>query len=634
MIALSCNNISKAYGIVEILDQISFTVNVGDKVGLIGVNGAGKTTLIKILTGVETRDSGDIFIAKDLTIGYLEQNTRIDTTISAFDYCESVFSDVFEIENNLRKLEMEMQSTPPDQQAGILEAYAKLQHRFEVLDGYSVNSKIKGILNGLGFAEEDHQKPINQLSGGQKSRVGIARLLLKKPDILFLDEPTNHLDIDAIKWLEGYLKDYSGTIVMISHDRYFLDQIVSKIFEIEDDVLTEYTGNYSQFVTQKQARFESELKQYEIQQKEIQKQEEIIRRFKGHGTEKLTKRAKSREKRLARLSPLERPKVFKKHFRMTLKAGAKSGKDILKVEHLSKSYDALKVFSDLSFEIYNGERIGLIGANGVGKTTLFKILINQLASDSGEIHWGHNVYPGYYDQELRNLHLEKTILEEIHDENPELTLTEVRSLLGAFLFEGDDYEKRIEQLSGGERSRVSLLKLMLSTSNLLFLDEPTNHLDLYSKETLEEALLGYDGTLVSISHDRYFLNKICTKIFEMTEDGLNIYWGNYDYYLEKKDASETPVSVPEPVNRTRAKDQQKKEKELQTALKKQKQALKSLESEIESSEQSLHELELLLCDEAVYSNPERSMEIQQEITQTKTLLEKLYASLDEYLDIL
>jgi ATP-binding cassette subfamily F protein 3 len=634
MIALSCNNISKAYGIVEILDQISFTVNVGDKVGLIGVNGAGKTTLIKILTGVETRDSGDIFIAKDLTIGYLEQNTRIDTTISAFDYCESVFSDVFEIENSLRKLEMDMQSTPPDQQAGILEAYAKLQHRFEVLDGYSVNSRIKGILNGLGFAEEDHQKPINQLSGGQKSRVGIARLLLKKPDILFLDEPTNHLDIDAIKWLEGYLKDYSGTIVMISHDRYFLDQIVSKIFEIEDDVLTEYTGNYSQFVTQKQARFESELKQYEIQQKEIQKQEEIIRRFKGHGTEKLTKRAKSREKRLARLSPLERPKVFKKHFRMTLKAGAKSGKDILKVEHLSKSYDALKVFSDLSFEIYNGERIGLIGANGVGKTTLFKILINQLSSDSGEIHWGHNVYPGYYDQELRNLHLEKTILEEIHDENPELTLTEVRSLLGAFLFEGDDYEKRIEQLSGGERSRVSLLKLMLSTSNLLFLDEPTNHLDLYSKETLEEALLGYDGTLVSISHDRYFLNKICTKIFEMTEDGLNIYWGNYDYYLEKKDASETPVSVPEPVNRTRAKDQQKKEKELQTALKKQKQALKALESEIESSEQSLHELELLLCDEAVYSNPEKSMEIQQEITQIKKLLEKLYASLDEYLDIL
>ncbi|MDW7662490.1 MAG: ABC-F family ATP-binding cassette domain-containing protein [Bacillota bacterium] len=635
MIALSCNNIHKSYGIETILEDISFTISVGDKVGLIGVNGAGKTTLIKILTGIESKDDGEIFISKDMSIGYLEQNTRIDLTISAFDYCEEIYADVFEVEKQLRALEIEMQNIQPEDQKRIFDQYTLAQERFEAMDGYAVGSRIRGILNGLGFEEIDHHKPINQLSGGQKSRIGIARLLLKQPDILFLDEPTNHLDIDAIKWLENYLKDYTGTIVMISHDRYFLDQVATKIFEIESGELVEYTGNYTHFIHQKNMQYEADLKRFEVQSKEIQKQEEIIRRFKGHGTEKLAKRAKSREKRLAHTAPLERPKLFRSHFKIDLKAGSKSGKDVLKVEDLKKTYDHLKVFENVSFEIYKGERIGLIGPNGVGKTTLFKILISQLEPDEGTITWGHHVMPGYYDQELRNLHLEKSILEEIHDDNPALSLTAVRSLLGAFLFTNDDIEKKINQLSGGERSRVSLLKLMLSTSNILFLDEPTNHLDLYSKETLEDALLGYDGTLVSISHDRYFLNKICSKIFEMTPEGLIVYWGNYDYYQEKKSENlilENPVEEKPVLSKTKQKDQQKREKEILIAEKRKRAALGSLEEEIESLEDDLHTLELSLCVESVFSDPERSLEVQREIVQIKDGLNALYMQLDEMLE--
>ncbi|MBM7561353.1 ABC-F family ATP-binding cassette domain-containing protein [Fusibacter tunisiensis] len=637
MIAISCKDIQKIYGIDEILAGINFTINTGDKIGLIGVNGAGKTTLIKILTGIESKDAGDIFIGKDLTIGYLEQNTRIDSEISAFDYCASVFESVFELEHKMRALEQDMQHMPPNQQHPILDTYAALQTKFEQLDGYTVSSKIRGVLNGLGFTEKEHQKPINQLSGGQKSRVGIARLLLTKPDILFLDEPTNHLDIEAIKWLETYLKEYEGTIVMISHDRYFLDQIVTRILEVENKSIQEYTGNYSAYLTQKKARIESELKQYEQQQKEIQKQEEIIRRFKGHGTEKLTKRAKSREKRLAQMSLVERPTFFKNHFKLHLKSFAKSGKDVLQVENLYKSYGSHTVLKDLSFEIYNGERIGLVGPNGVGKTTLFKILIQEIDANSGKIHWGHHVHPGYYDQELGNLQLNKTVIEEIHDENPTLTLTEVRSLLGAFLFEGDDIEKQIRQLSGGERSRVSLLKLMLSDFNTLFLDEPTNHLDIYAKESLEDALLSYDGTLVAISHDRFFLNKICTKIFELTENGLAVYWGNYDYFQLKKEeatAFETAPISDSNTNKTRLKEKQRKEKEAQQALKKQKQTLKALETSIETHEEKVHQLELDLCDESIYSDPDKSAEVQRDIKRLKDELVELYSQLDEYLEIL
>lgn len=634
MIALSCTGISKTYGIDSIFEDISFTVNAKDKIGLIGVNGAGKTTLMKILMGLEIQDAGEIYYAKDLTIGYLEQNTNLDIQDSAYAYCESIFSDVFTVEEQMRTLEARMQHEHSDD---ILEAYSALQEKFDQLDGYTVSSKVRGVLNGLGFEESEYLRPISQLSGGQKSRVGVARLLLKKPDILLLDEPTNHLDIAAIKWLENYLKDYNGTIVMISHDRYFLDQITTRIFEIESGELTAYNGNYSTFIVQKKAFYEAELKQYEAQQRELAKQQELIRKFKERGTEKLAKRARSREKRLAHMEMVEQPQVFKAHFKMALKAGAKTGKDILIARDLSKAYDQNKVFEHVDFEIYNGDRIGLIGPNGVGKTTLFKILLSQLPVDSGTLSWGHHIMPGYYDQELNTLNLDHTVLEEIHEQKPNLTLTEVRKLLGAFLFSGDDIEKMIHQLSGGERSRVSLLKLMLSSANVLFLDEPTNHLDLYAKETLEEALSNYDGTMLTISHDRYFLNKICNKIFEMTPNGIEVYWGNYDYYQLKTIEKETQNTV-EPIDlgltKTKQKEILKKEKEKKSEEKKLKQSAIDLELKITKMEEALHQLELDLCDPDVYTDPTRTQATQIKHAETKTEIQSLYSELDELLELL
>ncbi len=631
MIALSCTGLEKSYGIDTILEDISFTVNVKDKVGLIGVNGAGKTTLMKILMGIESRDAGDLFIAKDMTVGYLEQNTNLDIHQSAYDYCEEVFSDIYELEQQMRSLEHQMQE---DHSASILDEYSHLQEKFEALEGYATASKIRGVLSGLGFSETDYARPINQLSGGQKSRVGVARLLLRKPEILLLDEPTNHLDISAIKWLEGFLVDYPGTIIMISHDRYFLDQITNRIFEIENGQLIEYNGNYTQFIIQKKANYEAELKKFEAQQKEVQKQEQLIRKFKERGTEKLAKRAKSREKRLSHVEMIEQPKLFKAHFKIDLKSGMPSGKDVLVAKELRKSYGEKNVFEHVSFEIYRGDRIGLIGPNGVGKTTLFKVLLNQLLPDSGELTWGHHIIPGYYDQEMNTLNLDHTVLEEIHNDNPKLTLTEVRSLLGAFLFSGDDIDKIISQLSGGERGRVALLKLMLSTSNLLFLDEPTNHLDIYSKETLEEALTNYDGTMMTISHDRYFLNKVCTKIYELSKDGIQVYWGNYDYYqekvLEKDLAADLKVEAVS-LTKTKQKELQRKEKEKGQEIKKQKMALSELELKITQKEEALHALELELCEPQVYSDHALALKKQQEIQALKSEIEALYLTLDEML---
>lgn len=638
MIALSCTDISKMYGIDPILEDISFTVNVGDKVGLIGVNGAGKTTLLKILAGIETKDSGEIFISKDMTTGYLEQNTQIDLNISAFDFCETIFEDVFEIEQRMRLLEHEMADINHPQHEKILDDYAKLQETFDKHNGYAIGSKIRGVLNGLGFDASEHHKPINTLSGGQKSRVGIARLLLRQPDILFLDEPTNHLDIDAIRWLENYLREYAGTIILISHDRYFLDQVITHVYEIEDHELNVYKGKYSEFVTQKSIAFEAAQKKYELEQKEIKKQEELIRKFKERGTEKLAKRARSREKRLSHIAPSERPKVFKAHFNLKLATSMTSGKEILKVENLSKSYESHGVFKDLCFDIYRGERIGLVGANGVGKTTLFKILIGELLADGGELLWGHQVEKGYYDQELRNLNLEKSILEEIHDENPNLTLTEVRSLLGAFLFSNDDVDKKIHQLSGGERGRVSMLKLMLSKANTLFLDEPTNHLDIYSKESLEDALMAYEGTIVAISHDRYFLNKIATKIFELTSNGLNVYWGNYDYMQSKKNEAlleqlqdENPKAE---LTKTQQKEIQRKEKEQKAEIKKLKQRYAELEKTIGVKEEEVSKLELKLCEPEVFSNPELSVLTQKNLQELKSEIENLYSEFEKLLELL
>jgi len=635
MIALSCTNISKSYGIDLILDQISFTVNSGDKIGLIGANGAGKTTLLKILMGLESKDSGDLFFGKGRTIGYLEQNTNLTYETSAFDYCKEVFEDIYQIESEIRTIESLMASDEVDDYDVLLNKYALLQESFENKNGYAIESQIRGVLKGLGFNETEYTKPIRKLSGGQKSRVGIARLLLKSPDILFLDEPTNHLDIEAIKWLEAYLKDYQGTLIMISHDRYFLDQITTRIFEIENCELRAYTGNYTQFIKIKQSEYEASLKLYEKQQKEIKNQELLISKYKDRGTEKLAKRAKSREKRLNHVERIEAPKVLQAHFSMALDVNLKSGKDVLFAEHVSKKFADTPVLDDLSFEIYKGEKIGLIGPNGVGKTTLFRTLLGIINPDFGTLTFGQNVQMGYYDQELQNLHQDLSVIEEIHNENPNLTLTEVRTLLGAFMFHGDEVEKEIASLSGGEKSRVSLLKLMMSKANFLLLDEPTNHLDILSKETLESTLENYTGTVFTISHDRYFLNKICTKIFELTEVGLKIFWGNYDYYVEKINEemlfSEKPTSV-ETLTKTKRKENLRKEKEQREEEKNIKQSIETLESDIQRNENHLHELQMASCDEVIFKNPEKSKMIQIEISEITKKIEDLYMKLDELLE--
>ena len=632
MIALSCTNIIKSYGIETILENISFTASSGDKIGLIGVNGAGKTTLMKILTGEVTRDSGDIFTAKDMSIGYLAQHTETDSTTTAFDYCLEVFEDILSMEQKMRALEKALATATPESSEALLRDYAFLQETFDQASGYAVDSNVRGVLNGLGFEQDAYEKPLQALSGGQKSRVGIARLLLKKPDILLLDEPTNHLDITAIKWLETYLREYSGTLILISHDRYFLDQVTTKIYEIEQKHLTIYTGNYSQYLHVKKERFEAALKKYEIQQKEVQKQEALIRGYKERGTEKLAKRAKSREKRLDKVERIDKPNLFKAHFSIHLQSNVQSGKEVLSVSHLSKSYGGAPVIKDLSFDIYRGEKIGLIGPNGVGKTTLFKLLLQQIATDSGSVRYGHHVDTGYYDQELQNLSENATVLDEIHDAHTYMTLTEVRSLLGAFLFAGDDIEKSVTALSGGEKSRLSLLKLMLSGANFLLLDEPTNHLDLQAKEALEEALSAYDGTVFAISHDRYFLNTICTKIFELTPAGLNVYVGNYDYYLQKLEETlreDNESDDAEQLTKTKQREIMHREKEKKSEERALKASLEKCEHQIHLEEEALHKLQLSLCDEAVFSDSNRAKEVNDAILAKTESIESLYLELDE-----
>jgi len=632
MIALSCTNITKSYGVDTILEDISFTASSGDKIGLIGVNGAGKTTLMKILTGETARDSGEIFTAKEMSIGYLAQHTETDSNMTAFDYCLEVFETVLSMEKQMRALEKQLATATPETSEALLQEYAFLQESFDHASGYAIDSNVRGVLNGLGFEEDAYDKPIQTLSGGQKSRVGIARLLLKKPDILLLDEPTNHLDIAAIKWLETYLRDYSGTLILISHDRYFLDQVTTKIYEIEQKHLTIYTGNYSKYLQMKKERFDAALKKYEIQQKEIQKQEALIRGYKERGTEKLAKRAKSREKRLDKVDRVDKPNLFKAHFSIHLQSNIQSGKDVMSVSHLSKSYNGIPVIKDLSFDIYRGEKIGLIGPNGVGKTTLFKLLLQHIHADSGTVNYGHHVDTGYYDQELQNLSEHATVLDEIHDAHTYMTLTEVRSLLGAFLFSGDDIEKRTTALSGGEKSRLSLLKLMLSGANFLLLDEPTNHLDLQAKEALEEALTAYDGTVFAISHDRYFLNTICTKIFDLTPTGLNVYLGNYDYYLLKLEETlqeETKIDDTEQLTKTKQREIMRREKEKKAENRALKTSLEQCENKIHFEEEELHKLQLALCDEAVFSDNNRAKEVNDAIQAKIEHIETLYLELDE-----
>ena len=526
---LACRQLHKAYGIDVILEKITFHIEEREKAAIVGVNGAGKTTLFKVLTGEISADGGEFYLKKDASLGYLAQNIQIDSDRTIYEEMLSVFEKIIQTETNLRELENEMGNLSGQALAEKMEEYATLQHYFEQNDGYSYQSRLRGVLKGLGFADNDFNRPMNQLSGGQKTRVHLAKLLLSKPDILLLDEPTNHLDIAAIEWLEDFLRSYPGAVLIISHDRYFLDRIVTKVIEIENKKSTVYNGNYSFFWQQKEINREIQQKAYEMQQKEIKHQEDVIRTLRSFNREKSIKRAESREKALGKLERVDRPDALPDQMRLTLTPFLTSGNDVLHAEALSKSYGGQRIFRNVSFDVKRSDKVAIIGPNGVGKSTRFRMLLKEVPTDSGLIRFGTNVFIGYYDQEQAKLDESKTIFEEIADTYPTLTQGQIRNMLAAFVFTGDDVFKPISALSGGEKGRVSLAKIMLSKANLLMLDEPTNHLDMFSKEVLESALNRYEGTVIYISHDRYFINKTAEKILELTPDGVILYNWNYDY---------------------------------------------------------------------------------------------------------
>src|SRR6056297_2186987 len=629
MITITANNLSKSFGVESILEEISFTIDKGDKVGLIGKNGCGKSTLFKMISGLLPADSGTLFIPKGMSLGYLEQTPNFDNVLTIESACAEVFKHLIDMENKLHDLEHSISSFKDRHNPSyekVLDQYSHLRETFEKMNGYGYRSEIRGVLNGLGFVEEDFNKSVNSLSGGQRSRLNIARLLLGKPDILLLDEPTNHLDIDAINWLEGYLKNYENSVLLISHDRYFIDQVSNRIFEIENRRLISHKGKYSDFVKYKKSLQEVQLKKYLQAQKEIEKQQEIVRRFKQHGTEKLAKRAASREKKLEKIDAAEKPESMKDKAKIKFKPQIKSGKDVLFVKDLSKSFSGRTIFNNIEFDIYRNDKVGIIGPNGIGKTTLFKILLGRIEPDTGEIKVGHNVHFGYYDQELVGLCEENDIFDEIASQNPHLTNTEIRTLLGSFLFYGDDVFKKIDTLSGGEKSRISLLKLMQSKSNMLLLDEPTNHLDIPSKEALEDALTSYQGTFLTISHDRYFLNSVCDRIFDMSEDKMETYLGNYDDFLEKKLLLEelNEDAVVKTKTKTQLKEERKRRKEEEKLIREEKRRLQNIESEIADAEKEKARLENMMCLDEIAKDFEKMNTLSQNYEIIEKRLINLY----------
>ncbi|WP_288961126.1 ABC-F family ATP-binding cassette domain-containing protein [uncultured Peptoniphilus sp.] len=617
---LSLTNIKKSYIDEETIRDGNLIVEDKDKIGLIGINGSGKSTLFNIITENLSYDEGEIFRKKDLKIGYLEQQLSLHTEGSIYDNCLSIFADLIELEKNLRNQEHIIAENPDNLDEELMK-YQRLQDEFHKRDGYSYNSKIRGTLIGLGFTEEDFDKDISTLSGGQKSRVALAMLLLEDADLLLLDEPTNHLDIGAISWLEKYLKDIDKAVIIISHDRYFLNNIVSKIVLLENGATKTYKGNYDNYMKQRKKDFEVLKRQYEDQQKEIKRQEEIIKRYMNLGRDRFIKQGKSRKKMLDKMQRIEMPTSNKKtNLHFTPKKT--SGRDVLEIKDLSKSFGDHQVFHDLNAFVYKNDKIGLIGPNGVGKSTLFKIIAEETSPTSGEVRLGSNVDVAFFYQELDNLSLDKTVMDEIWDEFPKLEHFQIRKYLAEFLFVGDDIFKTIDELSGGERGRLSLLKIMLKGANFLVLDEPTNHLDIDSKEILEDALLKYEGTVLSISHDRYFLNKTVDKIFEMTESGINTFLGNYDYYLEK--TTEVETDDEDYKSRTeieREKREEREERKKNKALRKEKE---KIEKEISTLEEKLSTIDSKLADSNTYSDYQLASDLSIERESLANTLEELY----------
>ena len=682
---LSCSNISKAFGTEEILKHVSFHVEDHEKAAIVGINGAGKSTLLKIIVGELAADEGSVTIAKGKTLGYLAQHQDLHSQTTIYDSLLEVKRPILEMEQQIRTLELQMKHAEGNELENMLNTYSRLNHEFELLNGYAWQSEITGVLKGLGFVEEEFSKPVSELSGGQKTRVSLGKLLLSKPDIILLDEPTNHLDMESISWLETYLMNYAGTVIIVAHDRYFLDRVVTKIVELDGGIATSFQGNYTAYSEKKAIIRAGVLKAYLNQQQEIRHQEEVITKLKSFNREKSIKRAESREKMLSKMEILEKPTEINDAMHITLEPCVTSGNDVLSVHELSKSFDGMTLFTDLNFEVKRGERIAIIGNNGTGKTTILKMINGLLPPDNGEIRLGSKVHIGYYDQEHQVLHMDKTLFDELQDTYPDMNNTQIRNVLAAFLFTGDDVFKRIRDLSGGERGRVSLAKLMLSEANFLILDEPTNHLDIASKEILENALLHYTGTVLYVSHDRYFINKTATRILDLTMGTLINYIGNYDYYLEKKETQEkaylasaaqaashsakslssenagasaslNPATGVNPAslsgnstaipaasstsaitgatqtaaaNASSGKLDWKQQKEEQTRLRKKQNELKRVEEEIHTLETRDQEIDALLCDEAVFSDVPRLMELNKEKEELNAKLEGLYEKWEE-----
>lgn len=624
---LSCNHISKSYGVETILDDCSFFINDNEKAAIVGNNGAGKSTIMKIIMGELSADKGTITLGKDKTIGYLAQYQDLSSHNSIYDEVKTVKQDLIDMEARLVEYENQMSHVKGDELSKLMETYTNLEHRFQLQNGYSYKSEIEGVIKGLGFTEEDFNKQVGTLSGGQKTRVALCKLLLEKPDIIMLDEPTNHLDLNSIKWLETYLLNYSGAVLIIAHDRYFLDKIVTKVIEIENHKCHVYDGNYSAFAVKKKELREAQMNLYLKQQSEIKHQEEVIAKLRSYKQEKFYKRAESREKKLDKMEFIEKPMDIQDNMTITLEPDIVSGNDVLSVSDLSKSYSST-LFTDLNFEIKRGEHVALIGDNGTGKTTILKIINDLVDADAGTIKLGTNVHIGYYDQEHHNLSDENTLFEEIADAYPNMTNTKIRNTLAAFMFTGDDVFKRVSDLSGGEKGRLSLAKLMLSEANLIILDEPTNHLDMTSKEILENAVNNYTGTVLYVSHDRYFINQTASRILELTNTKLINYLGNYDYYEEKKEEL-TATFAPEIIKEKETKavsanKQDYLERKAEAArIRKLKNDISKIEEKIKKYEDRLNELDELIADETVATNSAKLNEISQEQNEISEKLDDL-----------
>jgi len=667
---LSCHNISKSFGVESILENVSFLINEHEKAAIVGINGAGKSTLLKIIIGELSADTGEVIFAKGTTFGYLSQHQDLVSERSVYDEMLSVKAELLRKEQAMRKLEQDMKAAEGDVLEQLLSSYTRLTHEFEQEEGYAYRSKVVGVLKGLGFAEEDFGKCIATLSGGQKTRLALGRLLLLNPDLILLDEPINHLDMNSIAWLETYLLNYSGAVIIVAHDRYFMDRIVTKVIELDNKQARMFNGNYSEYAEKKEQLRAIEIQHYLNQQREIKHQEEVIAKLRSFNREKSIKRAESREKMLDKIERLENPTTVDSKMRLKLEPNITSGNDVLYATDLSKSFGEQELFRNVGLDIKRGERVAIIGGNGTGKTTLLKIITGLLEPDTGEIRTGVKVHVGYYDQEQQVLHADKTIFDEIQDEYPYLTNTAVRNVLAAFLFTNDDAFKLVKDLSGGERGRVSLAKLMLSEANFLILDEPTNHLDIVSKEILENALNSYTGTILFVSHDRYFINKTATRILDLTRGTLVNYRGNYDYYLEKKEQTEAVVfgqasatagnrnnsgasnnnttvtdntagkgggqpstsganSAANPSESSSGRDDWQKKKEEQARERKRKSDLEKVEKQIHLLESEDAEIDEKLTDEAYYTDPHKLVELNNRKQEIAEQLEALMEQWEE-----